>query len=257
MVLVRNIMSGDVKWVSEDDLVTKVQSIMRNTGFRALPVCRDDGQIVGIISRESALTVTSRRSNIEVRGLMNTNVASCKPTDDILMAGRKMISARVKQLPVVDESNRVIGMISSLDILSAIVKQNYKPRKKLVKDIMSRKVVFCHENDELSKVWNTMLESGYGGLPVINDHDVVVGIITRTDLLKRRSALISRESGKTKRIKVSRLMTRNVKTVNPESDIEEAANLMVSIRVIRLPVVDANKKLVGIIDTEDVLRAYI
>ncbi len=242
--------------IEADDSVKKAQSLMRETGYRALPVCEGE-KIVGVLSRGDALAVTSRKTNIDVRGIMSHNVVAAAPEEDLFNAAHKITESGVKQLPVIDGENRIVGILSSMDILKTFVENEYKTVKKKVNEVMSTDVVSCVEDEEISKIWGVMEESGFGGLPVVDKKYRVTGIVTRMDMLKKRSLQIGRESGKSKKTPIKKAMKPKPYTVKAESDTEKAAELMVKKKIIRLPVIDENQKLVGIIDSEDVLRSYL
>jgi len=257
MVLVKDVMSRNLMYLKPNDFVTKARGIMREYGYRALPVI-ENKKLVGIVSRTDVLKITSSKANIEISGIMQRNVISVSPDDDLFSAGRKIISNGIRQLPVVKD-DEPIGIISGMDILKGIVKNKYKPILKKVKDVMTSKVIYCSENDELSRVWDKIQEYGFSGLPVVFK-EKVVGIITRSDIIKHGSFRLSKESGKVKNITVKKLMKSPPIVVEPETKISKSAKLIIKERISRLPVVENKEKfgkLLGIIDVEDILRAYI
>ena len=258
MVSVKEIMSTDPLCIKEEDILTKAQSIMRETGYRSLPVTDEQcNRVTGILSRGDALTVSSRKTNVEVRGVMNHNVVSTSPGEDIYVAARKLTDSRVRQLPVVDDEGRLEGMLSSMDVLAAFVDQGYKTTKKTISQVMNPDVIYCSEDDEVSRLWNIMEESGFGGLPVVDRKGKVKGMITRMDILRKRSLHIGKESGKKKKAQVKKAMTADPTTIKSDTETLKAAILMVESKIIRLPVVDDKGKLVGIVDSEDILRSYL
>jgi CBS domain-containing protein len=231
--------------INSDDLLAKARSIIRKRGFRALPVLKD-GILVGIISRSDVLKVSSTRTNLQVRGLMSYNVVTASMNDDLVKTVKKMVKYGVRQLPVIDFSSRVVGIISALDILKAFIALKMSPAKKKIGDVMSVNVVSCSPEDNVTKVWEKMISSGYGGLPVIEKNSVV-GIITRMDLIKRGSARPHRESGKSKHVPVRNLMQARVFTANSRDEILSVARMMASKRILRVPVVGRGAVLEGIV----------
>lgn len=254
MTHVVDIMAKDVVFVEDHDPVTKAQSILRETGYHALPVCKD-GRVVGIVSRGDALRVTSRKSNVEVKGIMSRNLVTSDASHDIFEAARRLVKAGVRQLPVVDD-RKLIGILSLSDILGVLVAENHIPREKKIGDIMNKNVVVCDLDEEISGIWNMMEKSGYSGFPVVKKGKVV-GMITRMDIIKRRSLNLLKESGKSKHAHIKKAITSPAATISPEKRVEEAAKMMVDRKIIRLPVTDGKGSLLGIVDGEDVLRAYL
>lgn len=253
MISVKEIMTKDPVCIEATDTVSKVRSIMRKYGYRALPVL-EEGKLSGIISRGDVLRVTSSKTNIFIKGIMNENIVSASPDDDVISVTRDMTKAGIRQVPVVN--GKLLGIISSMDILNAFVTKGYMPSKKMISDIMTKKVVCCEPDEEISKIWDKMYSSGFSGFPVVKNKEVI-GMVTRMDILKRGYARISKESGKIRNTTVNRVMRTPAVTVRPTTDIRDAAEMMVRKKIIRLPVVDNSKKIVGIVDIEDILRAYV
>jgi len=253
MTKVKDVMTRDPVYVSSNSIVTKARSIIRDYGYRALPVV-DNGYLVGMVSRGDILRVTSSKTNVTVKGVMSDSVVTTSPNDDLFSTAKSLIDAGVRQLPVIQD-NKLVGIISAMDILSSFVDHDYNPVKKSVGDVMVTDVISCKPDDEVSKIWNSMYKKSLSGLPVLKTGEVI-GIVTSLDLMKG-SVRISKESGKTRTAKVSKVMKTPALTTRPESSIINAAEFMVTKGVSRLPVVDEKKKLVGIVDVEDILRAYV
>lgn len=250
-------MTSNPVCVSTDDLLAKVRSILRKYGFRALPVLDPkSNKLVGIISRSDVLKVTSTRTNLQAKGLMNANVVTVSVDDDLMQVVKTMVKYGFRQVPVVDNAKNLVGILSALDILNAFIVNKVKPAKNRIMDVMSVDVVSCGPDENITKVWEKMLSTGFSGLPVM-EKNRVVGIITRMDLLRHGSARPHKESGKNRHMPVKKLMQPRVITTNISDETQKVAELMVEKRIIRVPVVGAGMKLTGIIDIEDILRAYI
>jgi CBS domain-containing protein len=248
-------MTSNPVCVNADDLLAKARTIIRKHGYRALPVL-DKGRLVGIISRSDILKVTSTKTNLQVRGLMSHNVVTVSDGEELTNAARLMVKNAVRQTPVLDRSGRLVGILSALDILNAFVEKRINPVKKSVREVMSVDVVSCSPEENITKVWEKMLSTGFSGLPVV-EKNKVVGIITRMDLLKHGSARPHRESGKNKHVPVRKVMEKKVITANIGDDTAIVARLMTANRIIRIPVVEKGTKLAGIVDVEDILKAFV
>lgn len=250
---VSDIMTPNPKCIESDELITKARAIMRDSGFRALPVCKN-GVLEGIITRGDVLKVTSTRTNLTVKGLMRAPIYVYSD-EDIFPVARKMVESGVRQLIVTDKSNKITGIVSSMDVLFGFLKEEYRSKHKTVEEIM-KDAIFCNENDEVSKIWNMMSASGLSGFPVVKGKRVVVGFITIGDLI-RGGFMISRESGKQKSTKIGKVMKALVTTVSPEDSIIKVAEIMARNKMMRVPVVDKDKKLLGIVDIEDIISSYL
>ena len=120
---------------------------------------------------------------------------------------------------------------------------------KTVADIMTRRVIFLREEDNLSRIVEGMEHFGLRHLPVL-DGDRLVGMITHRDMLKILSATERREETTF----VASVMTRDPIAVGPETTIAEAARLLLKARFGCLPVVDANRNVIGIVTEHDFLK---
>ncbi|MFH1788019.1 MAG: CBS domain-containing protein [Candidatus Altiarchaeota archaeon] len=252
MVLVGDVMSRDLVCVAPTDPATRARSMIRRHGFRVLPVV-DDGRLVGVISRADVLRVTSGKANIKVEGIMDRDTYTVSPQEEVASAARKIVSSGKKQLLVAD--GNILGIISSLDVLTALAGDGSPSQSAMVGEVMSPDVVSCASDELVSSVWGKIEASGFSGLPVVSGKKVV-GMVTRMDLLKKGKARISRESGRSKNMQVKKVMNAPAVTINDSCSVADAAKLMVERRILRLPVMGGGGELVGIVDVEDVLGAY-
>lgn len=113
-----------------------------------------------------------------------------------------------------------------------------------VKDLMTKNVVTIDANKTVVEAAALMSENDIGDLIVMDDN-TPVGIVTERDFVRRVLA-----EGKSTESKVSEVMTRPLKVIDPDAPIKEAARRMVNKRIRRLPVIKDNK-LVGIITAAD------
>jgi len=115
-----------------------------------------------------------------------------------------------------------------------------------VQDIMTRDVSIVSPDDTLERAAHRMAELDVGVLPVA-DNDRLVGMITDRDIAIRGIA-----EGKGPSAKVGEVMTPDVKYCFADQQIDEIAENMADIQLRRLPVVDRDKRLVGILSLCDI-----
>ncbi|MBN2251220.1 MAG: CBS domain-containing protein [Candidatus Altiarchaeota archaeon] len=253
MATVKDIMTRDLVHVEPGDLATKARSIIRKHGYRALPVL-EKGRLAGIVSRGDILRVTANKTNITVKGLMTKNLTTVSEGTDLCTAAKKIIKSGAKQLLVADEGE-LRGIVSSVDILKGFIKNEDAPVKEKIADIMKESACTCTPEDEIAGILDMMHADGLSGLPVVKNKKVI-GVVTRMNVIKK-GANISKESGKTRKTSVGKIMTTPAAAVNPETKVREAAQLMVQKSIVLLPVVDNKGSLLGTVDIEDVLQAYL
>ena len=136
--------------------------------------------------------------------------------------------------------------------------------KTAVKDVMTTRVIWVREDAPFRDLAAALRTHRVSAFPVLGDGDKVIGVVSEADMLAKEavdpesfsSLLHRRDAEKARGITAGDLMTAPVVTVTPEDTVEHAARLMYTRKVKRLPVVDANGHLVGIISRADVLAIF-
>ena len=127
------------------------------------------------------------------------------------------------------------------------------------RDVMSSPVVTVAPDTHLKDVAATLVEHGINAVPVVEDGDRLVGIVTEADLLTLEAALTpgarpgSLAAGKGPPHTAGEVMSRSVYTLTEDTDATEAARLMLRHRLKSVPVV-AGDRVVGIVARRDLLR---
>ena len=261
---VSEIMQPCQVFVSPSDLVTKVRSVMRSSGFRTLPVVKD-GKLAGIVTARQIMRVTSTRSNIPVAGLMITPRLVATPDENLTKVANDIVQFEVSIVPVIrsESDQTIIGIVRLGDILRYIAKAP-RSKKLTVDEIMSKDVVGCNPDDEIPRVWNIMEETKYSGLPVTRYNKQkhvleVIGVVTRSDIIRSGAARLGEESDKGRfqhPPRVSSIMRTPPIVASPSTPVAEAVDLMLKHNVGRLPVVE-DGALVGIVARSDVVKAWL
>jgi CBS domain-containing protein len=118
---VKDIMTREVETCLEITSLTTVATEMLDSGCGAVPVVTPLGAVVGIITDRDismALVTTGRKpGNVSVREVMSRYVHSCGPDDDVNKALETMRTYRVRRLPVLSDTGKILGMLSLDDII--------------------------------------------------------------------------------------------------------------------------------------------
>ena len=143
------------------------------------------------------------------------------------------------------------------------------PADRPVREVMTREPVSVQAEEAALDAWKRMLAHGVKALPVVDDQGVVVGLLTSEDLVERaglsaRLAVAQRLDEETLQaemellrrsgLRVKEVMSQPPITVRAEDSLGLAAARMVRHAVTRLPVVDEQGRLIGMISRLDVLR---
>lgn len=146
-----------------------------------------------------------------------------------------------------------------------------------VKEIMVREVIAIQEDASVEELSRILVENQISGVPVVDKDGKLVGIATEGDLIvkdadlhfpryfKLLDSIIYLESlNKFKKnlkkylgTKVSDVMSTEVRTVREDTPVSEAANLMIRNNINRLPVMDDDGKMVGIITRADIVKSMV
>jgi CBS domain-containing protein len=117
-------------------------------------------------------------------------------------------------------------------------------------EVMTKKPVCCLPNDTVVKAAELMKDKDVGSIPVVENEQTkkLVGIVTDRDLALR----IVAEGLDARTTKVETIMTRRVVTCHAEDDLQKALDSMAEKQLRRIPVVDNDNNILGIIAQADV-----
>jgi len=132
---------------------------------------------------------------------------------------------------------------------------------------MTTKVIAVQQRTPYKQIAMRLHESGVSAFPVIDDDGKVAGVVSATDLLAKEALEYStpgvvggilhhREQAKAAGVTAADLMTAPPVTIGQNEPVSHAARLMYARKVKRLPVVDDDGRLLGIVSRADVLSVY-
>ncbi|EMG36006.1 CBS-domain-containing membrane protein [Desulfocurvibacter africanus PCS] len=126
-----------------------------------------------------------------IKDWMNTPVITIGPDESMMKASKLLKDKNIRRLPVVDDTGKLIGILSDRDIKEAspskattldVHELYYLLSEIKVKDIMTKNPVRLKAEDSVEKAAVLLSEKSLGGLPIVDDNDSVVGIITEKDM---------------------------------------------------------------------------
>ena len=116
---------------------------------------------------------------------------------------------------------------------------------------MESEVQSAHERTTADVIASMMIE-GFGSVPIVDNRQRLVGIVSEYDLLA------SLERGhKWSAVTAREIMARNPYSIRPETNVGTLVYVLLKSDLIRAPVVDQDDTLVGIVARRDILRAYL
>ena len=131
---VQNWMTTDVVSVGPDTSLLKVGKLMKDHHIRRIPVVDEQGQVIGIISDRDVRDASPSKATtldmyemhyllaeLKAKNIMTAKPITVKPTDTVEQAALIMLDNKVGGLPVVDDSGKLVGIISDHDVFKALV----------------------------------------------------------------------------------------------------------------------------------------
>ena len=112
---------------------------------------------------------------------MSTSLRTISSDTLVEDAAQKMLEEGIGSLLVVDEENRLEGILTTTDFVDIVAKSNPKAQT-TVERYMSTDVVTATAQDSIRDAADTMVEHGFKHLPVVDEDEGVIGIVTTTDL---------------------------------------------------------------------------
>jgi CBS domain-containing protein len=136
-----------------------------------------------------------------------------------------------------------------------------------VKDVMTPSVVAVREEADFKEMVHALRNHRISAFPVLDAANRVIGVVSEADLLLKEAApelplgpvrlgWRPKERSKAAGLTAAEVMTTPAVTIGEDAPVAEAARVMKSRKVKRLPVVDGNRRLRGVISRADVLSVY-
>jgi CBS domain-containing protein len=139
-----------------------------------------------------------------------------------------------------------------------------------VKDVMTIQVIWVEQDTPFAAIAAALRQYRVSAFPVLNDKGEVIGVVSESDLLAKQALgggdgempgmitgiLRHKQLEKARAVTAGDLMTSPAVTVSPDDTVEHAARLMYLRGVKRVPVVDEENHLAGIVSRADVLTVY-
>ncbi len=217
---------------------------------------------------------------IKIRDVMTPSpkrVGLATPVDEVV---RRLLSSTFTGLPVVDEQDRPVGVISQTDLIyrakmpmrlalmaktePEVVDMILKSLSEMTAEsIMTRPDVHIQEDALLTDAVSRMLEKNVKRLLVVDAWGKLTGIVSRIDVFQT----ITREAPDWKAVRkgeitladahfVSDIMRRDTHTVRPDAPVEEVLHMIDTDDIQRVAVVDAAGRLLGMISDRNLLSAF-
>jgi CBS domain-containing protein len=272
---------GEILHIAKSPVVTVAPTtpiydaiqIMSKKGFRRIPISNPGTKALeGIVTATDIVDYLGGGKKFEIiqqrfdgnffkaineptKLVMTQNVVSVEASAKISAAIELMKEKNLGGLPVVDNENRIRGIITERDIATLFADRISGIK---VAQLMSEKVVTALPTTTIFEAEKTMTTQGFRRLPIISDSKVI-GIVTAMDIIRffgsgkvftyLRSGTIIQVLNTT----ALEIATKEVLTIEMKADVGQAAKIMQEKKIGAIPVVE-NEKLVGIITERDFFK---
>jgi CBS domain-containing protein len=243
MSLVNEHMSSPAVTVVPDLPIPEVIALLRSRAISAAPVV-DDGLLVGIVSTTDLL-LEETRAKERARDRMTASVVTAKASDAVEDAARCLVDARVHRLVVVDDHERVEGVLSARDVLEVLKRRRIAEP---IASVMTSDVAVVEVGDPIALAMERLARARVHGL-VVMDGPAPVGVFTHAEALAaRRLPRSLRERP------VEDVMSYETVCLEASTPVYRAAGYASSMNVRRILAV-RERRLVGILSVVDLVAA--
>ncbi|MFI0817634.1 CBS domain-containing protein [Streptomyces sp. NPDC021098] len=129
-----NVMTDDVVRVGHGASSEEIGALLERHRIGGLPVVDEDDKVVGVITGTDLMTDEAAPA----RQLMSRPAVTVRPQDSIVDAARSMDRHGVERLPVVDEEDRLIGIVTRRDLLRVFLRPDDEIRAEVIDEVLVR-----------------------------------------------------------------------------------------------------------------------
>jgi CBS domain-containing protein len=122
--------------------------------------------------------------------VMTKNPVCAYPDDTVAHVARLMKSEDIGPIPIVrdDATKQLVGIVTDRDLALKVVAEERDPRNTRVSDVMSKDMVTCRAGDDIGMALDAMSKNQLRRIPVVEDGNMLVGIIAQADVATRMNA---------------------------------------------------------------------
>lgn len=273
MYTVRNVMSSPVITIGLEDTVSDAMHLMARREISSLIVRpASPGGPQGIITKRDVLAKVVASGldpgETKVSAVYTSPVVTIAPDTSLRECSARMADLKVRRLPVCDDQNDLIGIVSETDIFAAVEERGWGPdqlgqsklraigtlariRRMTVGEVMSQPVAMVAADARVSDALSRMTGRGISSLIVQPQPPLsVYGIVTKRDIIGKVVA----QNRDPRVLSVAEIMSAPIYTIQPQMTLTQCAARMVELGVRRLTVTQNNQP-VGIVSDTDIFRA--
>jgi CBS domain-containing protein len=266
---VKDLMAKDLLVVDKDQNIHDVLKLIKKQKISRLPVINTNHnhqkELVGIITeKDIAFRLGSSKygnlapSHFHVSTVMTPNPVTVESDSNVVTAAKLMLEHNIGGVPVL-EGGELRGMLTKSDLLSTFQGRPFS--EMTIKERMKTDFISIGSQERLVHARRLIFDEDVGRLPVLDDGELE-GILTAKDIALsmmsfRKVVPDKHQPARIRNLLVEDVMTQNIKTINQNAVVSEAATMMLENNFSGLPVVDDDDKMVGLITKTDFLDLMV
>ena len=253
-ISVEKIMSTDFPTIDSDSTIASALAVMKESKYQDLPVL-EGGSYIGVVTYSAILRKKSVSLDAKVKNLIR-NIQTATVDLEITKIAEMFISNNCRQIPVMN-GKKIVGVIMRNKIIDIV--RDIKALKEIkVWEIMTNPVEAVKQHDLMDDALDLMIREDIRTLPVVDTSDRVVGVVGMREIIdnnwkKDNKTIGDLAKSSRSQITVESISTTSAKTIEWDSEVAEAVEIMVDNGFSTLPVLESGT-LVGIITEYDVLE---
>jgi len=118
---------------------------------------------------------------MKIKDVMSTNVEVATPNASLREIARRM-QGRDCGCVLIAKDDRLIGVITDRDLVIRGISEGHNPQNTRAEDIMTKKILYCRQSDEIAETALNMTRNKVRRLPVLDENKRLVGIVSLGDL---------------------------------------------------------------------------
>lgn len=167
---------------------------------------------------------------LTARDLMTSPIETVEADSPAETAAKRLAEKNIHRM-MVTKDGKPVGMISISNLVAGIAAQE-AARRATVGDVMSNTFLVCREDTTVISAARTMTQAGWRSIIVVNAKGKLLGVITGNDLVHLAGRQVDEN------LRVSQFMNRNIITIDINSSLQQAADMMIRNHRHRVIVVD-------------------
>ncbi len=253
---VEQLMDKEFISLKPHDVVSEMLGLMTRKGMSEIPVV-ENGHLLGMVGYSNFVSRRQLPLNTQMEHIM-IRPPKLSPSDGITRAAEHMLHTDWRELPVVDDGDRLMGMIRRSEVIKRIQDRTITG-KRPVAEFMTPEIETVPEGRSVSKARAKMRALHVRTLPVVDDDGKFVGTIGIKDIAahmhspqRRKGGAMGRERNTVDPV-ISDVMNTPAFSVELDTKMRDVLELMIEKNISSVPVVK-NGRPVGIVSHTDVLE---